>query len=180
MENCTCGDGSKKCASEEEMFCVTLRTGYRFGTCTARCCDSTSPKLVYGGEFQWWSSWYGAVTYRCPEVCSGIWKERFGTRWRLMYWKKLLWIYSWMDSYENSVEYQLWLNPFNIFLWISVDFISSVSFWWTILENFPWRGALLTSLGYPVTRCLTAWPSELSFVSLESLSMSMMNNKSLV
>ena len=47
--DCTCGDGSKKCASEEEMFCVTLRTGYRFGTCTARCCMSTSPEFGL-----WW------------------------------------------------------------------------------------------------------------------------------
>ena len=32
-----------------------------------------------------------------------------------------------MDSYKNSVEYQLWLNPY-IFLLISVDFKSSLSF----------------------------------------------------
>ena len=30
---------------------LTVRTGYRFGTCTAGCCDQQVQSLVNGGEF---------------------------------------------------------------------------------------------------------------------------------
>ena len=49
--DCTCGDESKKWASEEEMFCVTLRTGYRFGTCTASCRVNKSKVWSLVGNF---------------------------------------------------------------------------------------------------------------------------------
>ena len=98
--DCTCGDESKKWASEEEMFCVTLRTGYRFGTCTASCRVNKSKVWEMGGNFD--EDLHGGVTvkYPCPKNALG-WKKKIGSQMDC----------SGVDSYENSLEYQLCVNP---------------------------------------------------------------------